>query len=197
MTMAASSLETQIQGLLPELDRVYTDIHAHPELPMQETRTARIAGDRVRNAGYEVTDGIGQTGVVELLRNGEGPTVMLRADMDALPVREPAPAVCQHADGNRQHRQDCSGHACLRSRHACDLANRRGSHRVEGTTGPNLDRALSRVSAGAARGRGQHDRHDGCHDHEQIERQRNQRRLADGDVVLTPGKRDHAFQPPR
>src|SRR6185503_17115307 len=61
---------------------------AHPELSMQETRTAGIAADRLRGAGYEVTDGIGQTGVVGLLRNGEGPTVMLRADMDALPVRE-------------------------------------------------------------------------------------------------------------
>jgi hippurate hydrolase len=55
---------------------------------MQETRTARIAADRLRDAGYDVTDGIGHTGVVGLLRNGEGPTVMLRADMDALPVRE-------------------------------------------------------------------------------------------------------------
>ena len=55
---------------------------------MQETRTARIAADRLRGAGYEVTDAIGETGVVGLLRNGEGPTVMLRADMDALPVRE-------------------------------------------------------------------------------------------------------------
>jgi metal-dependent amidase/aminoacylase/carboxypeptidase family protein len=67
MMMPASVLETRIQGLLPELKRVYTDIHAHPELSMQETRTARIAGDRLRSAGYEVTDGIGQTGVVGLL----------------------------------------------------------------------------------------------------------------------------------
>src|SRR5690348_17493729 len=55
---------------------------------MQETRTSRLAADRLRAAGYEVTSGIGKTGVVGLLRNGEGPIVMLRADMDALPVRE-------------------------------------------------------------------------------------------------------------
>ena len=79
--MAASVLETRIQSLLPELERVYIDIHAHPELSMQETRTAGIAADHLRNAGYEVTDGVGQTGVVGLLRNGEGPIVMLRADM--------------------------------------------------------------------------------------------------------------------
>jgi len=88
MATASSTLGSRILELLPELERVYTDIHAHPELSMQETRTARVAADRLRDAGYEVTDGIGQTGVVGLLRNGEGPTVMLRADMDALPVRE-------------------------------------------------------------------------------------------------------------
>lgn len=55
---------------------------------MQETRTAGIAADRLRKAGYEVTSGVGKTGVVGLLRNGDGPTVMLRADMDALPIAE-------------------------------------------------------------------------------------------------------------
>jgi amidohydrolase len=81
-------LATRIQELLPELERVYTDIHAHPELSMQETRTAQVAADRLRCAGYDVTEAVGNTGVVGLLRNGDGPTVMLRADMDALPVRE-------------------------------------------------------------------------------------------------------------
>jgi len=88
MPALASVLDSRIHSLLPKLERVYTDIHAHPELSMQETRTARIAADRLRGAGYEVTNEIGQTGVVGLLRNGDGPTVMLRADMDALPVRE-------------------------------------------------------------------------------------------------------------
>ena len=55
---------------------------------MQETRTAGVAAERLRAAGYEVTTGVGKTGVVGLLRNGDGPTVMLRADMDALPVQE-------------------------------------------------------------------------------------------------------------
>ena len=88
MATSLPALEPRIRDLLPELEGVYTDIHAHPELSMQETRTARIAADRLRRAGYEVTEGIGNTGVVGLLRNGDGPTVMLRADMDALPVRE-------------------------------------------------------------------------------------------------------------
>jgi len=77
-----------LDGLLPELEALYKDVHSHPELSMQETRTAGLAANHLRAAGYEVTTGVGQTGVVGLLRNGDGPTVMLRADMDALPVRE-------------------------------------------------------------------------------------------------------------
>ena len=78
----------KLAGLIPELETLYTDLHAHPELSMQETRTADVAAQRLRAAGYEVATAVGNTGVVGLLRNGTGPTVMLRADMDALPVEE-------------------------------------------------------------------------------------------------------------
>src|ERR1700688_1479249 len=74
--------------LLPELEAVYKDIHAHPELSMQETRTAGIATNHLKALGFEVTSGVGKTGVVGILHNGDGPTVMLRADMDALPIKE-------------------------------------------------------------------------------------------------------------
>src|SRR3954452_10882521 len=77
-----------LNGLLPELEMIYKDIHSHPELSMQEERTAGVAADYLRAAGYEVNTGVGKSGVVGLLRNGEGATVMLRADMDALPVEE-------------------------------------------------------------------------------------------------------------
>ena len=77
-----------LDGLLPELETIYKDIHSHPELSMQEERTAGVAADHLRAVGYEVTTGVGKTGVVGLLHNGDGPTVMLRADMDALPVQE-------------------------------------------------------------------------------------------------------------
>src|SRR3974390_2232809 len=77
-----------LDSLLPDLEALYKDVHSHPELSMQETRTAGLAADRLRASGYEVTTGVGKTGVVGILRNGDGPTVMLRADMDALPVRE-------------------------------------------------------------------------------------------------------------
>jgi len=84
----AQSVLANLPTLLPDLESVYKDIHSHPELSMQENRTAGIAADRLRTAGYEVTTGVGKTGVVGVLRNGDGPTIMLRADMDALPVRE-------------------------------------------------------------------------------------------------------------
>jgi len=83
-----SSVLGGMRDLLPGLEALYKDVHAHPELSMRETRTAGIAEDRLKKAGYEVTSGVGKTGVVGLLRNGEGPTVMLRADMDALPIAE-------------------------------------------------------------------------------------------------------------
>jgi amidohydrolase len=77
-----------LETMLPELEAVYKDIHSHPELSMQETRTAGIAAAHLRTLNFEVTTGVGKTGVVGILRNGNGPTVMLRADMDALPIKE-------------------------------------------------------------------------------------------------------------
>src|SRR4051812_6616533 len=87
MKTSDPSLE-QLSSILPGLEALYTDVHAHPELSLQETRTSRLAADRLRAAGFDVTTGVGKTGVVGVLRNGDGPTVMLRADMDALPVEE-------------------------------------------------------------------------------------------------------------
>lgn len=70
------------------LDELYCDLHSHPELSFEETRTAAIAAEELRAAGFGVIEGIGTTRVVGVLRNGSGPTVLLRADMDALPVVE-------------------------------------------------------------------------------------------------------------
>src|SRR5438094_6539836 len=84
----AQNVRANLGMLLPDLESVYKDIHSHPELSMQENRTAGIAAHRLHAAGYEVTTGVGKTGVVGVLRNGDGPTIMLRADMDALPVHE-------------------------------------------------------------------------------------------------------------
>lgn len=79
--------QDQVQ-LDPGLAELYKDLHRHPELGFQEHRTAGIVADRLNAAGYEVTTGVGTTGVVGLLKNGPGPTALIRADMDALPVKE-------------------------------------------------------------------------------------------------------------
>jgi len=86
---------TPAESVLADLDSIqpwhldfYQDLHRHPELSFQEHRTAGLVSDRLTELGYEVQAGIGGTGVVGILRNGDGPTVLARADMDALPVRE-------------------------------------------------------------------------------------------------------------
>lgn len=88
MPNLAESFAPGIDALLPELESIYKDLHAHPELSMQELRTAQIVADYMEKLGFEVAREVGVTGVVAVLRNGEGPVVMLRADMDALPVTE-------------------------------------------------------------------------------------------------------------
>ncbi len=71
-----------------EVIEIYRDLHAQPELSAQETRTAALVAERLAGFGYEVTSGVGGTGVVGVLDNGPGPIALLRADMDALPVLE-------------------------------------------------------------------------------------------------------------
>ena len=88
VTKRATRVLADLEDRLPSLNELYFDLHKHPELSMQEHRTAEILARRLRNAGYEVTEGVGHTGVVGLLRNGVGPVVMLRGDMDALPIKE-------------------------------------------------------------------------------------------------------------
>ncbi|MEU9452717.1 amidohydrolase [Streptomyces sp. NPDC048277] len=86
--MSTSPLLTGLSGKLPGLRALYEDLHAHPELSFQEERTASLVAERLREQGWEVTEGVGGTGVVGVLANGDGPVVLLRADMDALPVTE-------------------------------------------------------------------------------------------------------------
>src|SRR5438270_5045478 len=123
-----------LNAILPELDAVHKDIHAHAELSMLETRTAGIAADHLRASGFEVTTGIGKTGVVGVLRNGDGPTVMLRADMDALPIKEAtglpyaSSVTTTHFDGKSVPVAHSCGHdmhvACLMGATALFAKNR-------------------------------------------------------------------------
>ena len=71
-----------------DLEALYIDLHRHPELSFQETRTAGVIARELDGLGLDYTEGIGKTGVATVIRNGDGPVVWLRADMDALPVEE-------------------------------------------------------------------------------------------------------------
>ncbi|HWH18294.1 MAG TPA: amidohydrolase [Allosphingosinicella sp.] len=85
---AADPLREAVAKEMPSLLALYRDLHAHPELSMQETRTSAKLAAEAKKLGFDVTTGVGKTGVVAVMKNGPGPVVMLRADMDALPVEE-------------------------------------------------------------------------------------------------------------
>lgn len=78
----------EVDAIYPDVERLYIDLHQHPELAFLETRTAATLAARVKALGFDVATGVGRTGVVAVLRNGTGPTVMLRTELDALPVEE-------------------------------------------------------------------------------------------------------------
>lgn len=81
-------LRAELSAEMPKLMELYRDLHAHPELSFEEVRTAAKLAAMARDLGFTVTEKVGQTGVVAVLENGPGPVVMLRADMDGLPVVE-------------------------------------------------------------------------------------------------------------
>jgi len=119
----SGSVTEQIDAVLPEVGDLFYDLHRHPELSGGEVRTAGLVAQALRTAGFEVTTGIGGHGVVGLLENGPGPVVALRADMDALPVREEtglpyaSRVVVQRDDGTAVPVMHACGHdvhtACL------------------------------------------------------------------------------------
>jgi amidohydrolase len=87
-TAQTNQLKEQLEPVLPDAYALYLDLHQHPELSSHETRTAALLAGRLRQLGYEVTENVGGTGVVGIMKNGSGPTVMLRTELDALPVEE-------------------------------------------------------------------------------------------------------------
>ncbi|WP_444679214.1 M20/M25/M40 family metallo-hydrolase [Halomonas sp. E19] len=82
------AIEAGVDAAFGEVQALYRHLHQYPELPFQEHETAARLAAALEALGFEVTRGVGGTGVVALLRNGEGPTVLLRGDMDALPIEE-------------------------------------------------------------------------------------------------------------
>ena len=96
MPLTAQTLDQRVQSALPSLLETYRTLHASPELSMQEAKTSAFVAARLKELGYEVTYPFGKYqdpaatcyGVVAVLRNGNGPTVLVRSDMDGLPVAE-------------------------------------------------------------------------------------------------------------
>lgn len=113
-----------LDGALSDLEGLYKDIHSHPELSMQERRAAALAAERLKAAGFQVSEGVGGTGVVGVMSNGDGPTVMLRADMDALPVEEATglPYASTVSATDADGRQTPVMHACGHDMHVSWLA---------------------------------------------------------------------------
>src|SRR3954463_7277923 len=84
----AATLSDAIRADMPQLMTLYRDLHANPELSMQEVRTPALLAPQMRKLGFQVTEHVGKTGLVAVMKNGPGPVLLIRADMDALPVRE-------------------------------------------------------------------------------------------------------------
>ena len=84
----AAALSDAIRSDMPQLMTLYRDLHANPELSMQEVRTPAKLAPEIRKLGFQVTEKVGKTGVVAVMKNGPGPTLLIRADMDGLPVKE-------------------------------------------------------------------------------------------------------------
>lgn len=142
-----------VSGVVAGLDRLrswqedfYRDLHAHPELSHQERRTAALVSESLRDAGYEVHDGVGGTGVVGVLGNGAGPTVLLRADMDALPVHEATalPYASEVTAFDAAGEKVPVAHACGHDVHVSCLI---GAARLLATAGPNGVGPSSRCSS--------------------------------------------------
>ena len=111
---AQSSGTGEVQNVYSDAHALYLDLHEHPELSGHETQTAAKLAEHLRAAGYEVTEHVGGTGIVALLRNGSGPTVMLRTELDALPVEEKTGL----SYASKIHTKDDAGHE-VNVMHAC------------------------------------------------------------------------------
>src|SRR6266403_4438791 len=83
-----TAIEVLVENEYPKLDALYKDIHAHPEIAFQEEKTAAKLAAEMRAIGFDVTEKVGKTGLVALYKNGDGPTIMVRTELDALPMEE-------------------------------------------------------------------------------------------------------------
>ncbi|HTS09645.1 MAG TPA: amidohydrolase [Candidatus Eisenbacteria bacterium] len=114
VAFAQTSLSKELETVYPDAHAFYLDLHQHPELSGHETETASKLAAKLRALGYEVTDHVGRTGIVAVQKNGSGPTIMLRTELDALPVEEKTGL----AYASKVHAKDDAGHD-VPVMHAC------------------------------------------------------------------------------
>jgi amidohydrolase len=108
-----ASIEKSVEADYPKLDALYKDIHAHPEIAFQEVKTAERLAAEMRALGFEVTEKVGKTGLVAIYRNGEGPTIMVRTELDALPMEEKTGlAYASHDKTTWNGRETFVAHSC-------------------------------------------------------------------------------------
>ncbi len=117
------AVKARVDAEYASLETIYRDLHANPELSFMEVKTAALIARELRGLGFEVTEKIGNTGVVAVLKNGPGPTVLVRADMDALPLKETSgvpyasTAIVKDLSGKDQPAM----HACAHDTHVTGL----------------------------------------------------------------------------
>jgi hippurate hydrolase len=108
-----SVIEKSVESDYPKLDALYKDIHAHPEVAFQEEKTAARLAAEMRTLGFELTEHVGKTGLVAILRNGDGPTIMVRTELDALPMEEKTGlGYASHDKTSWQGRETFVAHSC-------------------------------------------------------------------------------------
>jgi hippurate hydrolase len=108
-----SAIARSIESDYPKLDALYKDIHAHPEIAFQEEKTAARLAAEMRALGFEVTEHVGKTGLVAIYKNGDGPTSMVRTELDALPMEEKTGLAYASRDKTTwQGRETFVAHSC-------------------------------------------------------------------------------------
>jgi amidohydrolase len=108
-----SAIEASVEADYPKLDTLYKDIHAHPEIAFQEEKTAARLAAEMRALGFDVTEKVGKTGLVAIYKNGDGPTIMVRTELDALPMEEKTGlAYASHDKTTWNGRETFVAHSC-------------------------------------------------------------------------------------
>ncbi|WOH48946.1 amidohydrolase [Bradyrhizobium sp. sBnM-33] len=105
-------IEASLASDYPKLDALYKEIHAHPELAFQEVKTAARLAAEMRALGFEVTEKVGKTGLVAIYRNGDGPTIMVRTELDALPMEKTGLDYASRDKANWNGREVFVAHSC-------------------------------------------------------------------------------------